>query len=147
MEFGTLYQLRNVLNRRNVVKSPTSNVTVCEEFFLSVVEAHIVTAAMTLFEMTTTNGSPSTTYFPDSFSSLTIPEQQNMMVLAINTLVHKFVDTGCSRQQDVKNDECDGVLAYTCGTLSMGLLFMEFGDAIYEGDGNGVGSTSFFTLR
>ena len=70
------------------------------------------------------------------------------MVLAINTLVHKFVDTGYGRQEDVTNNKYDGVLAYnTCGTLSMGLLFMEFGDAICEGDGNGAGSTSFLTLR
>ena len=60
------------------------------------------------------------------------------MDLAINTLVHKFVDTGYGRQEDVTNDECDGVLAYACGTLSMGLLFMEFGDAICEGDGNRI---------
>ena len=31
----TLYQMRNLINRRNVVNDPTKNVAACEEFFLS----------------------------------------------------------------------------------------------------------------
>lgn len=44
-EGGTLYQLCNLINRRNVVK-PKKDVAACEDFFELVVEAHIVTAAM-----------------------------------------------------------------------------------------------------
>ena len=30
---GTLYHLRNLINRRNVVKKPEKSVTACEDFF------------------------------------------------------------------------------------------------------------------
>ena len=44
MDGGTLYQLQNL---RNVVTVPKNNVAACEEeFFLLVVEAHILAAAM-----------------------------------------------------------------------------------------------------
>ena len=32
-EHGTLYQLRNVMNRRNVVKKPIDNFNACDDFF------------------------------------------------------------------------------------------------------------------
>ena len=45
-DIGTMFQLRNLINRRNVVVTPKNDVATCEDFFVSVVEAHIVTAAM-----------------------------------------------------------------------------------------------------
>ena len=50
-DIGTLFQLRNLINRRNVVVTPKNDVAACEDFFLTVVEAHIISAAMELFEM------------------------------------------------------------------------------------------------
>ncbi len=38
MDGGTLFQLRNLINRRNVRKDPSDNVNVCEDFFLTVTE-------------------------------------------------------------------------------------------------------------
>ena len=49
LEGGTLVQLRNLINRRNVVKDPSKAMDACEDFFIIVVEAHIVSAVMVLF--------------------------------------------------------------------------------------------------
>lgn len=49
LEGGTLVQLRNLINRRNVVKDPSKAMDACEDFFTIVVEAHIVSAVMVLF--------------------------------------------------------------------------------------------------
>ncbi len=52
MHGGTLFQLRNLINRRNVKKDPSDNANACEDFFLTVTEGHILAAAMEVFEMT-----------------------------------------------------------------------------------------------
>ena len=57
-EGDTLFQLRNLINRQNVFKIPKNAVTQCEEFFLLVVKAHIVCAAMTLFGMASVEDEP-----------------------------------------------------------------------------------------
>ena len=41
MDCGTLYQLHNVINRRNVGKDVTQNIAACEEFFNLIAESHI----------------------------------------------------------------------------------------------------------
>ncbi len=38
---GTLYQLRNVLGRTNVVQRPLDNFNACDDFFVLVVHAYI----------------------------------------------------------------------------------------------------------
>ena len=63
MDAGTLFQLRNVVNRRNVKKDPSKAVTACEEFFEMIVEAHVVSAAMTVFDMSSIEDIPSNTFF------------------------------------------------------------------------------------
>ncbi len=51
MGAGTLFQLRNLTNRRNVKKDPADNVNASEDFFLTVTEGHIHAAAMQVFGM------------------------------------------------------------------------------------------------
>ena len=41
---GTLYQLRNKLNRTNVVKSPISDMNACEDFIETVTPGHFIAA-------------------------------------------------------------------------------------------------------
>ena len=48
---GTLLQLRNVINRRNVVKDVKKDLNSCEEFMELVTTAHILSAAITLAEV------------------------------------------------------------------------------------------------
>ena len=60
LQYGrwSLYQLRNIINRRNATASPSANVTVSEEFFLLVTEVHILTAALAVFKMNSLNDRP-----------------------------------------------------------------------------------------
>ena len=76
MDGGTLYQLRNVINRRNVVQHPKDNMNAYEEFFLLVAEAHILSAAMTTFEMSSATDIPSNTFSKRIHTSL--PLQNNV---------------------------------------------------------------------
>ena len=48
---GTMYQLRNLINRRNVVTDPKKDMNACEDFFELITNAHILAAAMQKFNM------------------------------------------------------------------------------------------------
>ena len=57
-EGGTLYQLRNAINRRNVVNDPKKNMNACEEFFLDVTDAHILAVVMADYNMSSLDEEP-----------------------------------------------------------------------------------------
>ena len=143
---GTLYQLRNLIGRKNVVKTPKSSFTACEDFFLLVVEAHIVSAVLKCFEMSSIDDTPSKSFFPEGSSNLNELERKNVMKLAIATVIEKFVDMTFGekkkrrkKKKGVENsDHDDRIHAYACGVLTHGLLYMEFRDAIREGDGHRI---------
>jgi len=72
-----LYQLKMLVNRRNVVKDPSKSVAPCEELFLLVVETHILAAAMQRFGMSSLEDKPSV-LFPERSSELNA-QQRNML--------------------------------------------------------------------
>ena len=41
MDGGTMYQLRSLVNRRNVVGDPKDNEAACEDFMFTITDAHI----------------------------------------------------------------------------------------------------------
>ena len=131
-EGGTLYQLRNLINRRNVAKKPKKDVAACEDFFELVVEAHIVTAAMKVFNMSSVNDTPSSQHFPEGSPGLPKQQRIKLVLLATRNLVNELVDVSFP---SASNKEMDHVLAYARELISLSLLFAEFRDAIREGDG------------
>ena len=141
MDGGTLYQLRNLINRRNVVSDVTKNVSACEEFFDLVVESHILSAAMTLFNMKSVDAEPQNpTYFPPGSIDLDSLQRRKLLLLASDEIVSKFVDlTYCEGKRKIPDPKVhDGVHAYACEVLILGLLVKEFNDAINEGDGDRI---------
>jgi len=87
-----LYQLKMLVNRRNVVKDPSKSVAPCEEFFLLVVETHILAAAMQLFGMSSLEDKPSVQFFPEGSSELNAQQRRQLLMLALKELTKKFVD-------------------------------------------------------
>ena len=57
-EHGTLYQLRNLLGRSNVVTDPTKDFNACEDFLLVVISGHIIAAAMKALGMKKMDDTP-----------------------------------------------------------------------------------------
>ena len=70
-EHGTLYQLRNKINRTDVVKNPKSNFNACDDFLEIVVNAHIVIAALETLKMSNVQDQPSE-------SVIGIPSSENL---------------------------------------------------------------------
>ena len=54
-EMGTLYQMRNLINRSSVPKDPGDNMKAAEDFMQLVLYAHIVAAAETVEDLTGAN--------------------------------------------------------------------------------------------
>ena len=61
-------------------------------FFEVVVEAHIISAALEVFEMSSIDDSPSSTFFPEESISLHPQERKKVFLLAIRAVIDKFVD-------------------------------------------------------
>ena len=49
-DHGNIYQLRNKLNRNNVVSNPTSDFNACDDFFLIVIKSYLITAVLEVIE-------------------------------------------------------------------------------------------------
>ena len=76
---GTLYQLRNLINCRNVVKKPMDDLAACEDFAITVVEAHIVSATMVIFDMKTADDRPCEKFFPTGCEKLDTVQRKKFL--------------------------------------------------------------------
>ncbi|KAL5467435.1 hypothetical protein EMCRGX_G031658 [Ephydatia muelleri] len=133
LDVGTLNQLRNVINRRNVSKDPSSNVNASEDFLEAVTSAHIVAAAMEVLGVT------KLAELQDSVKQCSTHGDQLSAIQAItNTICSEFVKVGIHEPPARRKELNDHIQQYAMETISMGLLFSEFKDAIKEGDGERV---------
>ena len=87
---------------------------------------------MQVFKMSSLDDMPSSDYFPEGCTQLSPKERWNVLQLAIVEITEQFVDINYPSSTS-KDD--DHVRAYAKEVLSLGLLFIEFKDAIREGDG------------
>ena len=112
MDKGTMYQLRNLINR-SVPSDPSDNVKAAEDFLLLLVHAHVLAAARCLYSL---NNTTSVAYLAKS------------VVATYLRLPQLDASTTSSAIPD-------GVHAYALDFLSLGCLWAAFHDAIKEGDG------------
>ena len=125
MERGTLYQLKNVLNRSSVKSDPGKNMKACEDFFSIVLSSHVVVAARTILK--------------ECSKDLTVNELSK-------AIVGKFVNFlsnnnhGLDMPDKVSNlsSKDDLVYVYACEVISLGLLWHSYHDTIKEGDGERI---------
>ena len=129
MDFGTLYQLRTLINRRNVVSDVTKDMTACEEFMELITNAYVISAATHIGEVCNVK---------ELASKIMSSDNQVAAVTSIaKTLCSKMVNlhTTAADTMEPTDSSLDRVLEYSKEVLSLGLLLMEFKDAIREGDG------------
>lgn len=132
---GTLYQLRNLLTRRNVTAKIKSDPTACEEFFILVLEAHILTIAMKKFGLESFDDTPSIDLFGEEFTEKTPSDRMDVFNNAVKGIVTEF--TNFFNTESLM-EERDHILAYANELLSFGMLYLEFVDSIREGDGHRI---------
>ena len=85
--------------------------------------------------MSSLEDQPSTEFFPEQSSQLDPSQRRVILMLGIKQVLEKFVDATYQTSTSTEDKDKDHVLAYAKDVLSLGLLLMEFVDAIKEGDG------------
>ena len=140
IEKGTLYQLRNVLNRTSVPADPVINMKATEDLFRLVLYAHIVAATKTVLN--------------SESSCLEIAKRVVNEFISIDMIDADTDDTDETSESDDDDDgtsndnsngvgidnQKDGVQNYARDILKIGLFWLtcSYYDAIKEGDGDRI---------
>ena len=135
---GTLCQLRNVINRRNVSASADKDFHACDDFFNLVTRAHIIAASMKFFEMKSVNDVPKHSLITESLWTESSDFRKDVLEKVCKEIVIMFVKVRTFEESEESCsvvDERDKVLVYASRVLSLGLLYTEFSDSIREADG------------
>ena len=115
---GTMYHLRNLINRRNVTSDPSHNVDPSE--VITIVEAYIFIAAMDLYQMKSPSDDP---VDPSLFSNIDYnkpgEKREALIAQSIRDGYIKIVDISL----ETKIQTLDGVYSYTCEVISLGISF------------------------
>ena len=139
-EKGTLYQIRNLLNRTSVPNDPAQNMKATEDFLTVVLFSHIVAAAKSV--VTTDDLSFG------SIAKKIIEKFVDFGIIVCNNSETKMEDSeDDNSDEDVSNEDVegeqvmsdgDGVYNYACEVMTLGLLWNCYHDAIREGDGDRI---------
>ena len=136
MERGTLYQLRNLINRRNVTTSCKDDMNSCEEFLELVVIGYIITAVVDFLGMSSLTDVPLPALIPADVWMLSDSERRSILMDVASQVVQQHVDLSTHFSDGKQRNPPDQVYAYSCEIMSLGLLYFEFKDAVKEGDGD-----------
>ena len=130
MEKGTLFQLRNLINRRNVVSDVIKHLTACEEIMEVVTVAHVISAAINTAGVADIKES--------SVKILSSDDHLSAVTSIFKTVCGQLVSIAFPMESQRVFDKTDRVVEYAKETMSLGLLLLEFKDGIHEGDGTRV---------
>ena len=102
-EHATMYQLRNLINRTNVVSKPKVNFNACDDFFEITVSAHILAAALEVLDMKSLGDTPSEKHFPSpEIAWMGTNEERMEKLQEISTLIaNKFINASFNGQSHV----------------------------------------------
>ena len=134
---GTLYQLKNLINRTNVPSDPKHNLNACEDFLGVVLEAHIIAAANTmLWSAPHQSVCDLAASVVDQYLQIDLPKPQPRQTQPPRIPRQRGARRRGARQQAATQQPLpvDGIFTYGKEVLTLGLLWLEFNDAIKEGD-------------
>ena len=132
-----MYQLRNVIGRNNVVTVPLDDFNACDDFFKLIITSHILTAAMTLLKMSSLGDQPKHSDITDGVDTWmqTDTERKAILKAVCTDFINKFTTIEFNKEYTCP---ADNVYAYAKQVLSLGCIYLEYSDAIREGDGDRV---------
>lgn len=134
---GTLKQLQHLINRTNVPRKPKNNMNAAEDFMQIVVLAHVTALAMTHFSMASVKDEPQHSDLPE-VSKRPKGKKEQLFRQALINMLHKHITLFKTPFTDTRETADDRVKMYAQETLTLGLLFFEFKDAIRYGNGERV---------
>lgn len=136
MERGTLYQLRNLLNRRNVKASPKSDVNASEDFIEVIISGYILAAVMTHLGMSSITDLPDERIVSHDIWMEDDSVRYSVLMDIASHIVEEHVDLSTTYYKKTSKKQDSTVYEYSCELLSLGLLLLDSKDAVREGDGD-----------
>ena len=92
MDYGTLHQLRNLINRRNVIKKPKDNFNACDDFFRLVLQCHVISAAIKVLGVEKQTSLPPDHLKPENLSSRSVGERKVILQFYCRAIVDAFTN-------------------------------------------------------
>ena len=132
----TVYQIRNLLN--SVTKKLKDNVNAAKDFQDIVTTGHILTAVMTYLEMTSLDDTPSEAIVSSEVWMEDDNVRRNILEDISSHIVNTHIDLTTAFKQPQDKTGAGTVYDYACEALGLGLLIMDFKDAVREGDGDRI---------
>ena len=135
----TLYQLRNLINRRNVQRDPKNDVNAAEDFLELVTDAHIIHAAS--IELGSEDGETLPETVVQALSLLKTADERKAFLRKISLLIvdHYMLPLSpCLSSSMVDQTQQDHVFNYGKILLTLGMVHHYFKDSVREGDGDRV---------
>ena len=131
-QHGTMYQLKNVVNRTNV-KNPKTNFNACDDFFQIIVTSHILAAAMEVLGMSNLDDTPCEDVLlsPDLIWMDTDEVRKGFLQDITMLIAKRFI--GISYNTPLNASTSDGVNDYSRHLLTIGCLYAEMRDAVERG--------------
>ena len=120
-DVGTIFQLCNLINRKNIGNKPSKDVNAFEDFFHLIVESHVLAAAMEFLGMESIDDKPAADIFPPTVWMLSQEERRAILTSVCEAIVDEFVDISTievfdtdakqagSQQVQSEQDDQDGV--------------------------------------
>ena len=136
-EHGTMYQLRNLLARTNVNENPQKDFNACDDFFQLIITSHILAASLEFLKMESLIDTPSEDVISDSPNIWMNSAEDRVKILTevCDGIIDKFISFDFNEDVKVHRDK---VYDYGKQLLSLGCFYLEYADAIKEGDGHRI---------
>ena len=119
MDGGTLQQLRNLINRRNVSRKPGTNIDAASDFLTVVGEAHIIEATLQFLNMQNLSSNPDELLIDHSCISWPADDKRDAVMKIAVAIVEKYCDFNFfldspDSSESIADDEYMSMLVMHC---------------------------------
>ena len=130
---GTLFHLKQVINRTSFGKIPKNNMKAAEDYLEVTLCAHVVTAAKQMMKtLNVLDCKAVAKAVVEKFVKICLPSTEKTSYPPNNDSVDDCIDDGLDNNVD------DSVYSYATDFLTLGLLWHGYHDAVRTGDGNRI---------
>lgn len=116
---------------------PLDDFNACDDFFKLIVICHILSAATTLLKMSNLEDLPKHPKIADGIDTWMQTDSERKMILeeVCMDIIDQYTTLEFNKGYA---DSTDGVFAYAKQVLTLGCMYLEYSDAIREGDGKRI---------
>ena len=136
---GTLVQIKNLLNRRNVPADPKQNFHACDDFITTVIKAHLLASTLKLLNMTSFDDVPRHHSLDETTWMKSFPERRAILYELCKEVITTHVNfTFIPTSPKADSKSRDKVQEYADELITLGMIFLNYKDAVREGDGKRI---------